>query len=207
MNLLKFLIFDGILLLVSIPIVVILQSKNDKSIFFRLSNGNQLDDKALSSTPDFLEILDLESLAKQKGSGIEFDSLVGLWKFTSVWKQNIDKENLFVSALLRLFSASLELRKRETDNESLQYEITNSIKFGLLSLRFKGFAALKGNQPLLSFYFEQIVFKISEKCFSKNLDIPEEKNWPFFSLIALNESPDFLIARGRGGGLAVWHKE
>ena len=43
--------------------------------------------------------------------------------------------------------------------------------------------------------------------FSRSLDIPDKKNRPFFGLIAMADNGEWLGARGRGGGLAVWVKE
>ena len=126
-----------------------------------------------------------------------------LKKLARIWKQQTDKEDLIASSLLRLFSASLELRKKDPKNFSL----TNSIKFGLLILRFVGVGNLKGKQPLLHFFFDQIEVKLgSNLLLSRSIDIAEEKNGPFFALIAMEEDGKWLSARGRGGGLALWFK-
>ena len=41
---------------------------------------------------------------------------------------------------------------------------------------------------------------------NKPLKKPEEKQMPFFSLIAISKENNWMCARGRGGGLAIWIK-
>ena len=36
--------------------------------------------------PQYTEIKNLESISKKDGSGIEYEDLIGTWKFNSVWK-------------------------------------------------------------------------------------------------------------------------
>ena len=38
------------------------------------------------------------------------------------------------------------------------------------------------------------------------MSMPEENDKPFFALIAIGHNGEWLSARGRGGGLALWHK-
>ena len=153
------------------------------------------------------KILDLENFAKKEGSGIEFIDLIGLWQFVTVWKAGKDKEDSLSSSLLRLFSASLELRENQSNEECSSLSIINSIEFGLLSISFKGYGHLKGPQPRLPFVFECIQLKLgSVILINRTLDIPNEKDKPFFALIAIEESGGWLSARGRGGGLALWVK-
>ena len=85
--------------------------------------------------------------------------------------------------------------------------ISNSIQLGLLRLEFIGWGELKGKQPLLSFFFERMEIKIGQQLlFSRSLDAPEEKKRPFFALVGIAASGEWLSARGRGGGLAIWLK-
>ncbi len=204
----KFLLIDGALLLVGLPLLLILQGGMSQSSLFGDLDSNKLLNQTSKGIPNLKELLQLEILARKKGSGIEFDSLIGLWKFVSVWKQGTDKADLISSSLLRLFSASLELRKEQMNEELLKFDITNSIQFGALVIRFIGFGELKGSQPLLPFFFERIELKLGTSVlFSRSLSIPDEKDKPFFALIAMGDSGIWLSARGRGGGLALWLKD
>ncbi len=201
MNLTKFLLIDFALIILGLIFFLSFQAGQAKAFLSGISQGNELANQTSINLPVQQELLDLEKIARKNGSGIAFDSLVGRWKFISVWKEGTDKENLIASKLLRLFDASLELKKKEFN----QFGIANSIQFGLLSLRFTGAGSLKGNQPLLPFFFEVIELKLgSNVVFSRLLEIPDEKDRPFFALISMEEKGYWLSARGRGGGLALW---
>ncbi|KGG16153.1 hypothetical protein EV06_0863 [Prochlorococcus sp. MIT 0602] len=147
----------------------------------------------------------MENLAKKNGSGIEIDSLLGHWQFVSVWKQNADKEDKLSSSLLRLFSASLDLRKLTSDKDFPTLSLSNTIEFGPLLIRFLGLGGIRGKQPLLPFFFERIELKLGKLVLiNRLLNEPDEKDMPFFSLIAKSNKDGWLVARGRGGGIALW---
>ena len=158
--------------------------------------------------PNHQELIKLEKSAKVDGSGIDFKSLIGLWKFKSVWKQASDNEDSLSSTLLQVLSASLELRKTDKTQDVEQFNIANSIQFGLLSIRFTGLANIESKQPLLSFYFDCIQIKLgSIVVFKKPLPIPEKRSRPFFALIAIDNDGKWLSARGKGGGMGLWTKK
>ena len=60
----------------------------------------------------------------------------------------------------------------------------------------------------MAFNFEELKISISSlSIFNKKLKKPEDKKMPFFSLIGISTKDDnWLCARGRGGGLAIWVK-
>ena len=203
----KFILIDSVLGLVGFFLFFMLQRGKGQSPLFGKLHVNKRVDQTSIRLPSLEELLEKEVLAKKEGSGIDVGSLIGLWKFVSVWKQGTDDEDLISSSLLRLFTASLEVSKNETNKELLRLDIINSIQFGALAIRFVGSGELKGSQPLLPFFFERIELKLGANAlFSRSLDIPDEKDSPFFALIAMNDSDQWLSARGRGGGLALWSK-
>ena len=155
--------------------------------------------------PSLEKLTEFEKRARVEGSGIEFDSLLGLWKFNSVWKQGADKEDSISSTLLQVLSASLELRKDTQNLEEEKFYIANSIKFGLLTLRFCGTANLERKQPLLPFSFDCIQIKLASLTILKrSLKTPNKDKRPYFALIAIDTNGNWLSARGKGGGLALW---
>ena len=157
--------------------------------------------------PKKKELIKLEKKARVDGSGINFKSLIGLWKFKSVWKQASDKEDSISSTFLQVLSASLELRKADENQDDEQFAISNSIQLGLISIRFTGLANLERKQPLLPFYFDCIQIKLGAiVVLKKSLPIPEKNKRPFFALIAMDNDGKWLSARGKGGGLALWTK-
>lgn len=93
--------------------------------------------------------------------------------------------------------------------------IENQIRLGPLALQFSGPAKFLAKQNLLAFDFVQLqvsvgglrLFKFPIKGRSSSEDfatIPIAK-LPFFAFFAATEQ--YLAARGRGGGLALWVKQ
>lgn len=204
MDLTKFLLIDASLMLGGFALLWIFQANKAKAFILDEFKGIEAANKPAINLPDQNKLLELERIARKDGSGITSDSLIGGWNFISVWKQKKDKEDLIASALLRFFSASLEIKQGELN----EFSITNSIQFGLLSILFIGSGNLKGKQPLLPFFFECIQLKAgSTVLFARSLEIPGENNRPFFALISMGKDGKWLSARGRGGGLALWVRD
>ena len=162
-------------------------------------DGNRMD------LPSLDKLKELEKHARVEGSGIEFDSILGLWKFNSVWKQGSDTDDSISSTLLQVLSASLELKKDMQNPEEEKFIIANAIKLGLLTLRFGGYANLERKQPLLPFSFNCIQVKLASlTILNLSLPVPDQNKRPFFALIAVDPNGKWLSARGKGGGLALW---
>jgi len=110
--------------------------------------------------PDINEIKLLEKNSQKNGSGIVFEELLGIWKFKYVWGKEADEIKNIPSSILQVLSARLELKSKNKEDQ-INYEIKNSINFGLLNITFIGSAELKGIRPLLAFYFEELKISIS----------------------------------------------
>ena len=160
----------------------------------------------MKELPDIKEIKILEKNSQKNGSGIVYEELLGIWKFKYVWGKELDEIKNVPSSILQVLSAKLEL-KRKNREDQINYEIKNSINFGLLNITFLGSAKLKGLRPLLAFYFKELKISIiSFPVFNKVLKKPQDKKMPFFSLVGISNKDNWLCARGRGGGLAIWVK-
>jgi len=160
----------------------------------------------MKDLPDIKEIKLLEKNSQKNGSGISYNELLGLWNFKYVWGNDSDEIKNIPSSILQVLSARLELKCKDQEDQ-LNFEIKNSINFGLLNIIFKGSAELKGLRPLLTFYFEELKISIINfPIFNKALKKPENTKMPFFSLIGISTKNKWLCARGRGGGLAIWVK-
>ena len=160
----------------------------------------------MKDLPDIKEIKILEKNSQKNGSGIVYEELLGIWKFKYVWGKESDEIKNIPSSILQVLSATLELKSKNKEDQ-INFEIKNSINFGLLNITFTGSAELKGLRPLLAFYFEELIISISNwKIFNKELKKPEDKKMPFFSLIGISTKDKWMCARGRGGGLAIWIK-
>ena len=157
--------------------------------------------------PDIKELKLLEKNSQKNGSGIVFEELLGIWKFQYVWGKGSDEIKNIPSSILQVLSAKLELKKKNSKTSNLNFEIKNSISFGVLSIVFYGHASLRGIRPILPFYFDNLSINIGNFALVKKLlKKPEEKRMPFFSLIAMSKEKNWMCARGRGGGLAIWIK-
>ena len=160
----------------------------------------------MKELPDINEIKLLEKNSQKNGSGILFEELLGIWKFKYVWGKESDEIKNISSSILQVLSAKLELKNKNKEDQ-INYEIENSINLGLLNITFTGSAELKGLRPLLVFYFEELkISVINFPIFNKELKKPEDKKMPFFSLVGISNNDNWLCARGRGGGLAIWVK-
>ena len=158
----------------------------------------------INDLPDIKDIKQLEQNSQKEGSGIVYEELLGIWRFQYVWKKGSDEIDNISSTILQVLSARLELTKKDPEN-NLNFVMKNSISCGLLNIIFTGSASLKGLRPLLPFYFEN--FKVNIGNFSiinKSIKKPKEKEMPFFSLIGISKVDNWMCARGRGGGLAIW---
>ena len=136
----------------------------------------------MKDLPDIKEIKILEKNSQKNGSGIVYEELLGIWKFKYVWGKELDEIKNVPSSILQVLSARLEL-KRKNEEDQINYEIKNSISFGLLNITFLGSAELKGLRPLLAFYFKELKISISNfPIFNKELKKPEDKKCLFSHL-------------------------
>ena len=205
MNISKFLLIDAGLAIAAIPLLILSQGRNTS--LFRSSNKEDSLEKTLYKLPSKIKLLELEKIAKVKGSGIEFNSLVGEWRFISVWGKDTDKKDSVFSPLLRFFSATLAIKKNISTMNAPNFSISTSIKFGLFSIEFSGSCYLKGEQPFLYFFLNLIELKSgSSILLSRSLEEPIEKEKSFFELIASERSGEWFSARGQGGALLLWMK-
>ena len=207
MNISKFLLIDAVLAITTIPLLFWLQAGKRESTLLRSSYKEKLLRKTSVELPEKEKVIEQEKLAKNQGSGVEFDSLIGDWKFVSVWKKYIDEDDPVFSSLLRVFSANLEFKKGISAKDSSEFPVIASIQFGIFTLEFSGSGSLKGKQPLLAFFLNLIELKSgSNTLLSRSLKEPEDKKKSFFALIAL-EDGKWLAARGQGGAVVVWLKD
>ena len=133
--------------------------------------------------PQYTEIKNLESISKKDGSGIGYEDLIGTWKFNSVWKKGSKEIDNISSSILQVLSAKLQLKKTNSRNNIVDYEIKNSVSFGILSIIFCGQASLKGTRPLLPFFFENLIINIGNfTLVNKPLKKTRRKANAFFSL-------------------------
>ena len=92
--------------------------------------------------------------------------------------------------------------------------VTNQITVGLVGLKLSGPAKYSDKKNLMGFDFTQLEVKIlGQTVYSGKFPSPREGKvfgdiaigqLPFFAFFEANDQ--FIAARGRGGGLAIWVK-
>ncbi|MEO1002626.1 MAG: hypothetical protein AAFX65_05880 [Cyanobacteria bacterium J06638_7] len=146
-------------------------------------------------------LLQLEALARRAGTGITSEKLIGPWRLHQLWSREQAAPQQSQAALLRLLAASL------TISPGSPLQLCNSVRLGPLELRFRGWGRLQGRRPLLQFGFEQLELLLGPRLLlQRSLPAVEPRRQPFFALIACGSDSQgrWLLARGRGGGLACW---
>ncbi|MEB3170259.1 MAG: hypothetical protein VKK43_02690, partial [Synechococcaceae cyanobacterium] len=143
--------------------------------------------------------------------------LPGRWQLQLVWPRRGGSPQATASALLRALEACLEIGEAGPDG---LLPLRNSVALGPLELRFEGEGTLTGRRPLLRFWFQRWQLRLAGRPgLGGTLTRPAERSLPFFALIGVgSEGEDedesrgedgdnnWLAARGRGGGLALWRR-
>ena len=148
-------------------------------------------------------LLEQEAQARSQGSGIQATALLGTWSPQRLWGKGEEHESQGQTKLLQWLNARLSISSAEADQPG-DLSIANSISLGPLRLRFNGPGWLQGKRPLLCFRFDRLTLELGGRTlFQRQLPEPAPKKTPFFALIAAEQN-QWLVARGRGGGLALW---
>lgn len=162
-----------------------------------------------SEVPNGEQALALEQLSRSQGSGITAEQLLGRWRLQLLWSKGRAQPNPATAALLRGLQASLSIATPAAPTHAnADLAVVNSVQLGALQLRFSGSGNLRGRRPLLEFWFDQLELKLGRQSLWRQAISrqPEPRRRPFFALIARSGTADsgWLLARGRGGGLALW---
>ena len=208
MNISKFILIDIALILATTPLLFFLQGGYRKTTLSQSSNIDELLKDVSIKLPNKEKLIELEKNAKNEGSGIDFNALLGDWKFVSLWKKNIDKEDNIFSSLLKIFSAKIKFIEEISNKKSPELRVVVSIQFGIITIEFSGTGYLKGKQPLLIFFLNIIELKSGPNILiSRSIAVQKEAEKTFFALIGLEENGQWLSARGQGGSLVIWLKD
>tara|TARA_Y100001968_G_scaffold262053_1_gene250127 strand:+ start:316 stop:942 length:627 start_codon:yes stop_codon:yes gene_type:complete len=208
MNISKYLLIDVGFVITAITLLFVFQGGKKKSPLFQSSNIEKLLRESSVKFPEKEKLIMLEKLSKDQGSGIKFDSLVGDWKFASVWKKDQDEEDQVFSSLLRVFYANLKIKKKISIEHFPTFPVVASIRFGFFTIEFSGTGYLRGKQPLLPFFLNLIELKSgSNILLSKSIEVPQEEEKSFFGLIAIAKNGTWLSARGHGGAVVIWLRD
>jgi hypothetical protein len=164
-------------------------------------------------------LLQAEKAAKQQRVTYPFESLVGQWRLCFVTgTRKVRKQAGIVLGkgfYLPKF-APTHISFHTTHETPARAEISNSVQLGTVLLKLQGPAQYPGKKNLLAFDFIQMQISLFGRVIysgqirggkgqAENFYTQPVGKLPFFAFFLVTE--DFIAARGRGGGLALWIRE
>lgn len=164
-------------------------------------------------------LLQAETAAKQQRLTYPLDSLLGTWRlcfFTGTRKAR-QRGGIRLGRgwyAPKFVRAQISFRAEPMDGD--RAEIANQLQIGPINLKLTGPARYPGKKNLLAFDFTQMQFALADRTLwhtairggsteKAAFDTKSIAHLPFFGFFLI--TPDFMAARGRGGGLAVWVRE
>ena len=168
-------------------------------------------------------LLQAEKTAKQQRIAYPYEPLLGKWRlcFATGTRKVRERGGIILGKgfyIPKLFPAYISF-SIPTENANLtanQGEIGNQIQLGTFLLKLTGPAQYLGKKNLVAFDFTQMQISLFSRTIY-NGKIRSGKNkgnnfyeqsiakLPFFAFFLITEN--FIAARGRGGGLALWIRE
>ena len=157
-------------------------------------------------------------MTKQTRQAIPLESLLGAWRlcFSAGKKAKFQSGQPVGSGFYIPKLAIARIAFAADDTGEHQLKVTNELDIGPLTVRFTGPARYPGKKNLLAFDFTHL----QVACFGLTVYQGKVQNkqragqpfeavaiaqLPFFAFFAATD--DYIAARGRGGGLAIWVKE
>lgn len=164
-------------------------------------------------------LLQAEKTAKQQKLTYPFTSLSGNWRLCfATGTRKVRKRGGIILGkgfYMPLFAPAY-ISFSTLDTSTNQGEISNQIKLGGLSLKLSGLTQYITKKNLLAFDFHSMQISLfnynvyngkmlGSQTNTSNFYDQKIAKLPFFAFFVITEN--FIAARGRGGGLALWVKE
>lgn len=163
-------------------------------------------------------LLELEKATKRGKQEIPSESLLGTWRlcFSAGKKAKLQSGEPVGSGFYVPKLAIARIAFTHSDERESSLAIANELNVGPLAIRFTGPARYPGKKNLLVFDFTQLqvrCFGVSvytgavgdKKRAGQSFEDTAIAQLPFFAFFAATD--DYIAARGRGGGLAIWIQE
>ncbi|GBE94163.1 hypothetical protein [Nostoc cycadae] len=162
-------------------------------------------------------LLQAEKTAKQQRISYTFDSLVGTWRLCfATGTRKVRQRGGIILGKGFYWPKLTPTYLSFSEATSAKAEISNQVKLGSVFLKLTGPAKYLGKKNLLAFDFTHIQISLfgrviynkplgGNKSQTKDFDNEPIAKLPFFAFFLITE--DFIAARGRGGGLALWFRE
>lgn len=163
-------------------------------------------------------LLEVEQQSRRQRVHYSFQDLLGNWRlsFITGTKKSRQKAGVLLGAGKYLSSwVKISIDYHSDNPESLQGKVENTVELGLFLLQVSGLIKYLPAKNILVFDFTRLLFKIGNfslyngfvgngetrenKFFSESI-----KNQAFFTYFYVDSQT--ICARGKGGGLAIWHR-
>jgi hypothetical protein len=166
-------------------------------------------------------LLQAEKAAKQQKIIYSFPSMLGEWRlcFATGTKKVQKRGGIILGKgfYVPKFATAKIAFSANTDETLDRGEIKNSAELGFFKLQFSGLSKYWGKKNLLAFDFEEIELSLFNRTLYRgNVKSRKTQNQDFYNQATIGKLPffafflvtdDFIAARGRGGGLALWIRE
>ncbi|MBW4566434.1 MAG: hypothetical protein KME32_36380 [Mojavia pulchra JT2-VF2] len=165
-------------------------------------------------------LLAAEKATKQQRLTYNFESLLGKWRLCfATGTRKVRKRGGIVlgkGIYMPKFAAAHICFSASSEQDLGKGEIGNQVQFGPVLLKLTGPAKYLNKKNLLAFDFTQMQISLfhrvvyngqirSGKVQNQDFHTQPIAKLPFFAFFVVTE--DFIAARGRGGGLALWIRE
>lgn len=163
-------------------------------------------------------LLEAEKAAKKQRTLYSFDQLFGQWRlcFATGTRKAQNRAGIVLGKgfyVPKIAPAHIGFAPGASDDRG---EITNQVQAGFFTLKLTGLTQYSGKKNLLAFDFTQMQIRVFDRTlYSGGIRGGQKKEaafyeksistLPFFAFFLVTD--DFIAARGRGGGLALWIKE
>jgi hypothetical protein len=166
-------------------------------------------------------LLQAEKAAKQQKIVYPFSSILGKWRlcFATGTKKAQKRGGIILGKGFYVpgFATAKISFSANTDENLNRGEIINSAELGFIKLQFSGLTKYWGKKNLVAFDFQQVELSLfNRSLYRGNVKTRTTSNQDFYSQATIDKLPffafflvtdNFIAARGRGGGLALWVRE
>ncbi|MBD2494812.1 hypothetical protein [Nostoc sp. FACHB-280] len=162
-------------------------------------------------------LLQAEKAAKQQRISYTFDSLVGTWRLCfATGTRKVRQRGGIILGKGFYWPKFTPTYISFSQTTPVTGEISNQVKLGSALLKLTGPVKYLGKKNLLAFDFTHIQISVfgqtiynkplgKNKSQTTDFDNQPIAKLPFFAFFLVTDN--FIAARGRGGGLALWVKE
>ncbi len=163
-------------------------------------------------------LLEAEKTAKKQRILYAFEQLFGQWRlcFSTGTRKAQNRAGIVLGKgfyVPKIAPARIAFASGTSDERG---EITNQVQAGFFTLKLIGLTQYSGKKNLLAFDFTRLQIEVLDRAvYSGAIRGGKDKaaafyetsisTLPFFAFFLVTD--DFIAARGRGGGLALWIKE